>query len=137
MTRPNGLDVPAAACVLIAALPFEVTARPRQPIGKGDDFRVAEGPSGWTVRAGSGYADRLSSTSYDKTTLRDAILDALERRAVRHASAATEVDAEVKRLRLADRKRHAAEHAATLRADAATIRETVAALKAAWPEVTP
>jgi hypothetical protein len=135
MGRPNGLDVPEAVVALLAVLPFKVTAWVMRSPGEGDEFEVIKGPCGWGVRASSGYMDSLRGASYGKATLRDATLAALEDRAHRHTDAADACDTEGKRARLADRKRHAAERAASLRAEAALIRETITAIAAAWPVV--
>lgn len=123
MTRPNGLDVPAGVVALVAAQPFRVTVRPEARPGMGDALLLTEGASRWHANASYGYNDPVRGWA-SATTLRTAVLHAIEARAVRHEDAARASDDEGKR---------AAEH----RTEAARLRDLVREIAAAWPEVTP
>jgi hypothetical protein len=81
VTRPNGLDVPAGVVALVAAQPFRVTVRPEARPGMGDALLLTEGASRWHANASYGYNDPVRGWA-SATTLRTAVLHAIEARAV-------------------------------------------------------
>lgn len=134
--KPNGLDVPEAVVTLVAAQRFRVTVRPEARPGQGGELLLTEGAVVWVASAECGYRDSVGGWS-KSATLRDAVLGAIEARAVRHEIAARSADEEGRRARLPLRKQHAAETATEHRAEAARLRDLVRAIAAAWPEVSP
>jgi len=102
----------------------------------GDALLLTEGATRWSVQASYGYSDPTHGWA-SATTLRTAVLHAIEARAVRHEDAARGAEDEGKRARLPLRKQHATETAAKHRAEAVRLRDLVRAIDAAWPEVSP